>query len=153
MQHFETEVEIAAPAPVVYNQWLQVGEHGEYMDGVTDSGQVDHRRVYWSATFMGREIEWDIEIIEQDPYTLNRWRSTHGPYMEGTVTFTEENGKTRLRFMMDYAVEQLSSDVEAARKFMEERTKLNVLQFRDFIERRGRETGGWVDEVYPAPLR
>ena len=151
MQHFEMEIEIAAPVAVVYNQWLQVGEHPEYMEGVTDSGTVDHRRLYWSSTFLGKDVEWDIELLELDPDTRMKWRSTFGPRLEGEVTFAEEGEKTRMRFAMDFAAEELGANVEEVRAFMEDRTQKNIVQFKDFIERRGRETGGWSTEFYSTP--
>lgn len=146
MKHFEIEVEIAAPVSVVYNQWLQVSEYTDIMEGVVDAGQIDHRRLYWSANFMGKEYYWDLEMYEQDPDALIRWRSTSGPSLEGVVQFTQDGPKTRLHFAMDYDSEGFDVERADAEKFMEARVEQNMREFRDFIERRGRETGGY--DVY-----
>lgn len=144
MERVEQEVEVAAPLTVVYNQWTQFEEFPEFMEGVTEVRQLDHRRLYWSAVIQGRELAWEAEIYEQTPETCIKWRGTAGPTTQGAVYFTEKGRKTVVRLVYEYEPDELMEKASEALAYMTAQLSKNLRQFREFIERRGRETGGWT---------
>jgi uncharacterized membrane protein len=147
MERVEKEIEVDAPVSVVYNQWTQFEEFPEFMEGVTEVRQLDYRRLYWQAEILGKEFDWDAEIYEQVPDTRIAWRSTSGKPNAGAVYFTELGDKTKVRLVIDYEPEGLAEKVADALGVVESRVETNLQRFRDFIERRGRETGGWRGEI------
>ena len=150
MERVEKEIEVDAPLTVVYNQWTQFEEFPEFMEGVMEVRQLDDRRLYWSAEILGREFDWDAEIFEQVPDTCIRWRTTSGKYNSGSVYFTPVGDKTLVRLVFEYEPEGFAEKVADALGFVSGRIETNLTRFRDFIERRGRETGGWRGEIHVA---
>jgi uncharacterized membrane protein len=147
MERVEQVVEVDAPLSVVYNQWTQFEEFPEFMEGVTDVRQLDCRRLYWRAEILGKEFNWDAEIYEQIPDNRIAWRSTSGNRNAGAVYFAPVGEKTQVRLVIEYIPADVSEDHEEARRVVSARVEKNLSSFRDFIERRGRETGGWRGEI------
>ena len=148
MERVEKETVIDAPVSVVYNQWTQFEEFPEFMEGVTEVRQLDDQRLYWSAEILGKEFDWDAEIYEQIPDECIKWRSTSGKRNDGAVYFTPKGDKTLLRMVMEYDPEGLAEKTADALGFISERVQTNLDRFREFLERRGRETGGWRGEIH-----
>jgi|SRR5215204_3769493 len=148
MERVEKETEIDAPVRVVYNQWTQFEEFPEFMEGVIEVRQLDDRRLYWSAEILGKEFDWDAEIYEQVPNTCIKWRSTSGKHNAGAVFFTPKGDKTLLRMVMEYEPEGFVEKTADALGFVSNRVQTNLDRFREFLERRGRETGGWRGEIH-----
>jgi uncharacterized membrane protein len=144
MERVEKEVEVDAPVTVVYNQFTQFEEFPEFMEGVTNVRQLDDRRLYWSAEIFGQEFDWDSELYEQVPDTSLRWRSTSGKKNEGGVYFTPNGDKSRVRLVFEYEPADYGDKTAEVKAFFETWVAGNLQRFRDFIERRGRETGGWA---------
>ena len=153
MHRVEKELVVDAPVSVVYNQWTQFEEFPEFMEGVTDVRQLDYRRLYWQAEILGKEFDWDAEIYEQIPDTRISWRSTAGTKSASTVHFTPQGDKTHVRLVVDYEPEGLGENIADAMKTVSARVENNLTSFRDFIERRGRETGGWRGEISEGAAR
>ena len=147
MERVEKVVEIDAPLSVVYNQWTQFEEFPEFMEGLTDIQQLDYRRLYWESEIEGKELMTSAEIYEQIPDCRIAWRSTAGARNAGAVYFSPVDDKTQVRFVMDYEPEDISADLPKAREAVKNRIDKNLEAFREFIERRGRETGGWRGEI------
>src|SRR5688572_27556541 len=147
MERVEKVVEIDAPLSVVYNQWTQFEEFTEFMEGLTDIRQLDYRRLYWESEIEGKELMTSAEIYEQIPDSRIAWRSTAGARNTGAVYFNSIGEKTQVRFVMDYEAGDISEDHAKAQKAVRERIDKNLEAFREFIERRGRETGGWRGEI------
>jgi uncharacterized membrane protein len=153
MERVEKEIEVDAPLTVVYNQWTQFEEFPEFMEGVTEVRQLDDRRLFWSAEILGREFDWDAEIYEQVPDTCVKWRSTSGKHNAGEVHFSPVGEKTNVRLVMEYDPEGFAEKIADTLGFISKRLETNLARFRDFIERRGRETGGWRGEIQPTRAR
>src|SRR5688572_20534098 len=147
MERVEKVLEIDAPLSVVYNQWTQFEEFPEFMEGLTELRQLDYRRLYWESEIEGKELMTSAEIYEQIPDSRIAWRSTAGARNTGAIYCNTIGEKTQLRFVMDYEPEDISTDHVKAQKAVKERVDKNLDAFREFIERRGRETGGWRGEI------
>jgi uncharacterized membrane protein len=143
MERVEKEVVVEAPVSVVYNQWTQFEEFPEFMEGVMDVRQLDCHRLYWQAELLGKEFDWNAEIYEQIPDSMIAWRSTAGKRNDGSVHFTPDGEKTHVRLVVEFEPEGFPNELEVVAT----RVQNNLNSFRDFIERRGRETGGWFAEI------
>ena len=150
MERIEKTFEIDVPVRTVYNQWTQFEDFPRFMDGVKEVRQLDDTHLHWRASFAGKEKEWDAEITEQVPDQRIAWRSTSGDAPNnGTVRF-EPLGpdRTRISLTMEYEPQGMVENVGDKLGVMSGRVETTVKQFRDFIEKRGGETGGWRGEVH-----
>ncbi len=148
MEQVEKTVEVERPLSTVYNQWTQFEEFPEFMEGVKEVRQLDDTHLHWRAEIWGKEKEWDAEITEQDPDRRISWRSTSGARNAGTVRF-EPLGpdRTRVRLTMAYEPEDTVENIGDALGIFSARVEHSVRDFKEFIENRGQETGGWRGEV------
>ena len=148
MERIEKEIEVNCPIRTVYNQWTQFEEFPRFMPGIKSVKQIDATHVHWHAEVWGKELEWDAEITEQEPDKRISWQSVAGEYSAGTVRF-ESLGpeRTHVRLVMAYDPKGAVENVGDALGIMNARVQSTVERFKDFIEARGRETGGWRGEV------
>ncbi len=148
MERVEKTVEVDRPVRTVYNQWTQFEEFPAFMEGVKEVRQLDDTHLHWRAEVWGKEKEWDAEITEQEPDQRISWKSVSGAPNAGTVRF-EPIGpeRTRVRLTMAYEPEDAIENVGDALGIFTSRVQSSVEEFKTFIERRGRETGGWRGEV------
>jgi uncharacterized membrane protein len=153
MERVEEEVEIDAPVAVVYNQWIQFEEFPEFMEGVTDVRQLDDQRLYWSAEILGQEFDWDTEICEHVPETRIKWRSTSGRPITGGVYFTPAGEKTRVRLVFECEPASFGEKTTDVLAFFHRRLAANLQSFREMLERRGRDSGGWDGPVNVTRIR
>ena len=147
MERVEKEIEVEAPLTVVYNQWTQFEEFPDFMEGVLEVRQLDYRRLYWTAEIMGKELDWEAEIYEQTPDACVKWRSTSGKHNAGEVHFEPVERGTRVKLAMEYEPEGLTERAADELGFVSQRLERNLQRFKEFIEQRGRETGGWRGEI------
>jgi uncharacterized membrane protein len=148
MARVEKEVEVNVPVRMAYNQWTQFEEFPQFMEGVKSVQQLDDRHIRWNANVGGREKEWDAEIREQVPDERIIWNSTDGADNAGWVTFVPlDANRTKVRLQMSYDPEGFVEGVGDALGFMSRRVQGDLDRFRDFIESRGMETGGWRGEI------
>lgn len=144
MARVESDIVVDAPLRAVYNQWTQFETYPLFMQGISQVTQLDDRRLRWRATIGGREKEWEAEIQDQLPDERIIWRSTDGATNAGLVRFRQVEGdRTEVHLEMSYDPEGLVENVGDALGVPERRIKDDLERFRDFIEARGRESGGW----------
>lgn len=141
-------IEINVPVSTAYNQWTQFEDFPQFMASVHSIRQLDDKHLHWKANVAGEEKEWDVEITEQIPDKRIAWRSTTGVPNGGVVTFHKiSDNVTRVALQMDYqpegALEQLGDALGAVR--ME--TRGNLQKFKEMLEKRGSETGGWRGSI------
>jgi uncharacterized membrane protein len=147
-QTIEQSVEVDVPIRQAYNQWTQFEEFPQFMEGVERVQQLDDRRLHWVASFGGETHEWDAEITEQRPEERVAWRNIDGKDNAGVVTFHKiDDGKTRVMVQMDWAPEGVKEKLGSALGADDSRVKADLHRFKEFIESRGTETGGWRGEV------
>jgi uncharacterized membrane protein len=149
MERIEKSIEVRCPVRTVYNQWTQFEEFPKFMTGVKEVRQLDDTHQHWRAEIWGKDKEWDAEIVEQVPDQRIAWRSTSADAPNaGTVRF-EPLGpdRTRVNLTMEYEPQGAVEKTGDALGVLSGRVETTVKQFKEFIEKRGGETGGWRGEV------
>jgi uncharacterized membrane protein len=119
------------------------------MDGVREVKQLDDTHLRWHAEIWGKDMEWDAEITEQVPDEKIGWRSTSGgaPYA-GVVRFEPLGAdRTRVRLVMAYEPHGAIETVGDALGILSARVEASVNNFKQYIENRGTEDGGWRGTV------
>jgi uncharacterized membrane protein len=147
-QTIEQSIEVEAPIDQVYNQWTQFEEFPRFMQGIERVEQRDDRHLHWVADFGGETHEWDAEITEQKPEERVAWRNTDGKDNAGVVTFHKiDSATTRVMVQMDWAPEGIKEKLGSALGADDRRVKGDLERFKEVIESRGAESGGWRGEV------
>lgn len=149
MSVIEKSIEVQAPVSKVYNQWTQFESFPRFMEGVEEVRQLDDTHLRWRADIAGFDREWDAEITEQIPDRKISWRTINGrPQHHGTVTFQQiDPQRTRVTVHMEYDPQGLTEKAADMLGVIERRIEGDLQRFRDFIEKRGQETGAWRGEV------
>jgi len=141
-------IEVAAPISVVYNQWTQFEDFPLFMDGIDHVQQLDDTRLHWSATVAGKSAEWDAKILEQHVDRQISWVSEDGKATRGTVTFEQITPeRTLVSLSMSYQAEGLAETVGSAAGLDSRRVRGDLERFKELVESRGAESGGWRDEI------
>ena len=148
MATIEQSIEVEAPVRTAYNQWTQFEEFPRFMEGVIEVKQLDDTHLLWRANVGGKEKVWRARITEQKPDERIAWRSEDGAHNAGVVTFHRiSDGKTKIMLQLDYDPEGVVENVGDAVGLVSARVKGDLERFKEFIEARGRETGGWRGTV------
>ena len=144
----EKSVEVNVPVRAAYNQWTQFEEFPRFMQGVKEVRQVTDKKTHWVAEVGFKEKEWDADIVEQVPDSRIAWRNTTGAPNAGVVTFQPLGAdRTKVTVRMTYHPETF---VEKAGDFVgvvSGRVQGDLDRFKEFIEKRGQETGAWRGEI------
>lgn len=149
MATIEKSIEVSAPLRVVYNQWTQFEDFPRFMEGVEEVRQLDDKRLHWRAKIGGKLKEWNAEITEQRPDERVAWTSRGGAWNAGVVTFHRiDDNRTRVMLQLDYDPEGVVENVGDALGVVSTRIEGDLKRFKEFIEQRGRETGGWRGEIH-----
>jgi uncharacterized membrane protein len=116
---------------------------------VKEVRQLDDTHVHWHAEIWGKDKEWDAEITEQEPDKRISWKSISGAPNAGTVRFEPLSAdRTRVRLVMAYEPEGAVENAGDALGIFSQRVESTVKDFKEYIESRGSETGGWRGEVH-----
>lgn len=147
-------IDVNVPVRTSYNQWTQFELFPEFMEGVKEVKQLDDTHLYWRAKIGGKEREWRAVITEQVPDERIAWTNTDGAYNAGVVTFHRlGDGMSRVTLQISYDPEGLLENIGDRLGVVERRVEGDLKRFKDFIEFRGRSTGGWRGEVKQDPGR
>jgi uncharacterized protein YndB with AHSA1/START domain len=143
-------IDINAPLSAVYNQWTQFEEFPRFMEGVEEVRQDGPRNLFWKARIAGKEKQWEAEILEQIPDQRIVWQSIDGTPNSGEVTFERvDEERTRVILTMEYEPEGFLEKAGDVLGIPSGRAEGDLKRFRDFIEERGTETGGWNERIEP----
>jgi hypothetical protein len=138
------EVDINLPVRTVYNQWTQFEEFPHFMDNVDEVEQLDDRTLRWKATIAGVTREWTATITEQAPDQRVAWKATDGTANAGVVTFHAlDDQTTRAVLQLEVDPEGFLETVADKLGFVARQARRDLENFKDFIESRGVETGGY----------
>jgi uncharacterized protein YndB with AHSA1/START domain len=141
-------VDVDLPVRTVYNQWTQFEDFPLFMKHVTSVEQRDARHLHWEAKIAGVQRSWEAEITEQLPDQRIAWRATEGVKNDGVVTFHRlGDSSTRVTLQLDLDPEGFVETVGAEGGFVDDRAVKDLAQFKEFIEARGRETGGYRGRI------
>jgi uncharacterized membrane protein len=152
MSQVMKSIDVNVPVRTAYNQWTQFESFPHFMEGVQEVRQLDDKRLHWRANIAGKEEEWNAEITEQEPDQRVAWTSISGASNAGVVTFHRlGEGQTRVTLQLDYDPEGVVENVGDALGFVSRRVEGDLERFKEFIERRGQETGAWRGEIKQDP--
>jgi hypothetical protein len=148
MATVEKSIEVHVPLTTAYNQWTQFEEFPRFMEGVQEVRQLDDEHLYWVAEVGGQRKEWRARITRQVPDEVIAWESEGGTENNGIVTFHRVgDDRTEVMLQMDYDPESAVENVGDKLGFVSRRVEGDLKRFKEFIEERGRETGGWRGEI------
>lgn len=152
MSNVTESIDVNVPVRVVYDQWTQFETFPQFMEGVERIDQVTETKTHWVTKIGGVEREFDADITEQHPDERVAWKSTTGADQAGVVTFHRlSDTTTRVTVQMDYEPEGLVENVGDKLGIVKRRVTGDLERFKQFIEARGTETGGWRGNVDAAP--
>jgi uncharacterized membrane protein len=148
MSTVEKSIDVDVPVRTAYNQWTQFESFPQFMEGVDRVDQTSDTTTHWVTSIGGLSREFDAQITEQHPDERVAWTSVDGPKHAGVVTFHRlDAARTRVMLQMDYEPEGALETVGDKLGIVGRRAEGDLKRFKDFIERRGTETGAWRGEV------
>ncbi len=148
MSTYEQGIEVNVPVRTAYNQWTQFEEFPKFMEGVESVTQVTDTRVRWKTEIAGVEREFDTEITEQTPDQRIAWTTVDEAKHAGVVTFHRLDDTTcRVMLQMEFDPDGFLESVGDKLGFVKARVAGDMERFKEFIESRGVEEGGWRGEV------
>ncbi|HZN19129.1 MAG TPA: SRPBCC family protein [Micromonosporaceae bacterium] len=148
MSSVTESIEVAVPVRTAYNQWTQFEEFPRFMEGVEEIRQLSDTRTHWVVEVGGVRREFDAEITEQHPDERVAWKSVDGPQHAGVVTFHRlDESHSRVTTQMQVEPEGVVEKTGDALGVLRRRVKGDLERFKEFIEDRGQETGGWRGDV------
>ncbi|MEU0382235.1 SRPBCC family protein [Streptomyces cyaneofuscatus] len=149
MSKVEESIEVSVPVSAAYNQWTQFESFPQFMEGVERIEQRTQTQTHWKTKIAGVEREFDAEITEQIPDERVAWTSVGGEAKQaGVVTFHYiDDNTTKIMLQLDYDPEGLAETVGDKLGFVKRQAAGDLKRFKQFIESRGAETGGWRGTV------
>ena len=147
MATIEKTIDVDVPVSVAYGQWTQFEEFPQFMTGVVEVRQIDHKHVRWIAEVNGERKEWQAEIVEQEPDRVIAWRSLEGMPNSGRVAFQPTDTGTQVSVEMEYEPEGMKEKVGGIFGFDSRQVEEDLERFRDLVERRGAPTGEWRGKI------
>jgi uncharacterized membrane protein len=144
MSRIQKSVDVQVPVRTAYNQWTQFEEFPRFMEGVEKVEQLDPANLRWRAEVGGRTLTWDARITEQVPDKRIAWRSTSGALNAGVVDFHRlSDDSCQVTLQLDYEPEGVVERVGDLLGVLSARAEGDLERFKEFIEKRGVETGAY----------
>lgn len=154
MSRITGELDIGVPVRAAYDQWTQFESFPQFMEGVDKVVQVNDTILDWTATVAGVRKQWRAKIVEQRPDQVVAWKSIDGVRNDGSVRFQPLSAeRTRLALTLDVDVDGPIEKAGVALGMVERQITTDLERFRDFVEARGRGTGGWRGSVHAGEKR
>ncbi|QJS99591.1 SRPBCC family protein [Streptomyces asoensis] len=145
MSQVEESIEVGVPVHTAYDQWTQFETFPAFMSGVDRIEQRTDTLTHWVTSVNGVRREFDAEITEQIPDERVAWTTVSGEARQaGVVTFHRlDDSHTKVMLQMEFQPEGVTETVGDKLGFVKRQTKGDLERFKEFIEERGVETGGW----------
>ena len=142
-------VDVDVPVHTAYNQWTQFESFPKFLSYVEEITQIDDTHNHWRVRIGGVEREFDTVITEQHPDERVAWNAIGGKDEHaGVVTFHKLSDTTsRVAVQLDWKPEGVVEKIGDALGFDERAIKKDLQNFKEFIESRGVEEGGWRGDV------
>lgn len=141
-------VDVDVPVRTAYNQWTQFEEFPRFMHGVNEIRQLDATTTHWKTNIDGVKREFDAKITEQLPDERVAWTSIEGSRQAGVVTFHRlDDTHTRVTCQMEFEPQGVAEKAGDKLGFLDRQVKGDMKRFKEYIEGRGMETGGWRGQV------
>ena len=104
--HVMAACTIDRPPAELFAFWRNFANLPRFMGHVLDVQVLSPTRSHWRVKGpAGRDVEWDAEIINEEPHRLIAWRTVDAADVDsaGSVWFVETpNGATEVRVNLDY---------------------------------------------------
>ena len=154
MAQITSSIDVEAPLRSVYNQWTQFEEFPKFMEGVKEVRQLGDKTLQWRAEIGGKDVEWIAQITDQEPDRRIAWRSSSGAQNNGALSFESlDPNKTRVSIAIDYEPTGAVEATGSALGVVKARVSGDLKRFKEYIEKRGRETGGWRGTIRGGDVR
>ncbi|GGM45453.1 cyclase [Micromonospora sonchi] len=141
-------VDVDVPVRTAYDQWTQFEEFPHFMEGVEEVRQLSDKMTHWTVEIAGIKREFDAEITEQLPDERIAWRSTGGTTHAGVVTFHRlDENSSRVSLQLEFDPHGVVEQAGDKLGVVDRRAKGDLQRFKQFIERRGQETGAWRGSI------
>ena len=142
-------IDVNVPVTVAYNQWTQFEEFPKFLTFVESITQVTDTLTDWKVKIGGVEREFEAQITEQHPDERVAWNSTGGQVNHGgVVTFHKlAENETRVTVQLDWEATGLMEKAGAALGIDNLAIKKDLANFKEFIEAKGTDDGGWRGDV------
>jgi uncharacterized membrane protein len=148
MSTIEKAIDVNVPASTAYNQWTQFEQFPHFMEGVEQVRQIGDKHLQWRVNVGGKPKEFETEITEQIPDKRIAWRTRGGTGNAGVVTFHHLNDQmTRIMVQMEYQPEGVVEKAGDMLGVASRRVQGDLERFKEFVERRGTETGAWRGKI------
>ena len=142
-------IDVDVPVRTAYDQWTQFEDFPRFLDGVKEVRQLDDKRVYWCAEILGKQLDWEAEIIQQIPDQRITWRSTSGAVNGGSIAFTPiDEDRSSIEVHMEFQPEGTTEAIGSAFGIVSARIDKDLERFKEFIESRHQATGQWRGEIH-----
>ncbi|MFF2277557.1 SRPBCC family protein [Agromyces sp. NPDC058126] len=121
--------------------------------------QLDADLTHWVVSIGGVRREFDADISDQVPDDHIAWRSAGEVLHRGRVQFAPEGpDRTRIDLEIEWQPEGFVEQAGAALQIDDLQVKRDLHRFKEFVEDRGAEGGGWRGEIHrggatPVPPR
>ena len=90
----------------VYAYWRKLENLPNFMEHLESVKEIDGTRSHWVAMApAGRRVEWNADIVADEPNRRIAWKSIQGGDVDttGQVLFEPEGKETRLRVVLEYS--------------------------------------------------
>lgn len=144
----QSTIDVNVPLSTAYNQWTQFESFPDFMSGVEAVTQLDDSRTHWVTSIGGVEREFDAEVVDQQPDHHIAWRAVGELDQGGRVEFTQLDPETtRVDLTVDWDPQGFVEKSGSMLQVDESIVRADLERFREFIEQRGVEEGGWRGEI------
>ncbi len=149
MSRVQEAITVDVPVTTAYNQWTQFEEFPRFMGGVERVEQRTPTLTHWVTKVAGQRREFDAQITEQVPDERVAWTTVTGEARQaGVVTFHRlDDGRTEIMLQLEHDPQGIADTVGDKLGFVQRQAKSDLRHFKEYIESRGRETGGWRGSV------
>lgn len=143
------EIDVDLPVRTVYDQWTQFEDFERFMPGVEYVEQVGDDALRATVKRRGVERTFDARITEQIPDTRIAWESIdEQPEHAGVVTFHHiTDDSTKVMVQMEFWPTGFFEHYADKVGLVDEWVGKALDAYADFIDRRGRATGGWRGKI------
>lgn len=103
--HVEESITIDKPAEELFRFWRNLENLPQIMDHLKEVKVTGDKTSHWVAKApLGFSVEWDAQIMNEEPNRLIAWQSVGSPMVDntGSVRFIESERGTEVRVVLDY---------------------------------------------------
>lgn len=103
--NLEAEEHVRRPAEELYHHWRRLEDLPQFLPHVVSIDETADGMSHWKVRGpLARELEWDAEIIEEQPGKMLAWQTLPGASVAsaGSIRFEPEGEGTRVRVSLQY---------------------------------------------------